>query len=155
MPRTCRGPIEAGDECGATWCATTARGRAARRSTEWSDLRALISDTRAVREREPRAIPHIHAPICYLDSTHPSPLGSVFGEARAAYQLIGVIMYAKNYHWISDVLDKTEKRWLRYDGIDADGVGQPTAAPHGAVRHKSTRYFPYTAVYAQVSEVVD
>jgi hypothetical protein len=75
------------------------------------------------------------------------------GEDHGRYRLIGLLMYRKGYHFIADVLDPCEVCWLRYDGMDANGVGQPIECTGGAVRHRGGRYYPTMAVYARERNV--
>ena len=75
------------------------------------------------------------------------------GEDHGRYRLIGLLMYRKGYHFIADVLDPCEVCWLRYDGMDANGVGQPIECTGGAVRHRGGRYYPTMAVYAKERNV--
>ena len=44
-------------------------------------------------------------------------LNRVGGLAQGTYRLVGVLMYARGYHFVADVLDVCERRWLRYDGM--------------------------------------
>ena len=62
-------------------------------------------------------------------------------------------MYAQGYHCFADALDASEQRWLRYDGLVADGVGQPFEPTGGAMMHSRRRYFPTLAVYAREGDV--
>ena len=58
----------------------------------------------------------------------------------------------KGCHYMADVFDPREQCWLRYDGMDADGVGQPVRCTGGAVRHRGGRYYPIMVVYARERE---
>ena len=75
------------------------------------------------------------------------------GKEHGRYRLIGLLMYRKRCHFLADVFDPREQCWLRYDGMDADGVGQPVRCTGGAVRHRGGRYYPIMAVYAREREV--
>ena len=82
---------------------------------------------------------------------------TVGGLAQGTYRLVGVLMYARGYHFVADVLDVCERRWLRYDGMVADGVGQPIEPTGGAMMHGhgcGRRYYPTLAVYAREAEGV-
>jgi hypothetical protein len=84
-------------------------------------------------------------------------LNRVGGLAQGTYRLVGVLMYARGYHFVADVLDVCERRWLRYDGMVADGVGQPIEPTGGAMMHGhgcGRRYYPTLAVYAREAEGV-
>ena len=86
-------------------------------------------------------------------NTAPRPL-VVGGVAQGSYRLVGVLMYAKGFHFFVDVLDARERRWLRYDGMVADGVGQPVEPTGGAMLHGAPgrvprRYYPTVAVYVR------
>ena len=48
-----------------------------------------------------------------------------------------------------DVIDPRERRWLRYDGMVAGGVGQPVVPTGGATMHDDHRYYPTLAVYVR------
>ena len=65
---------------------------------------------------------------------------TVGGAAQGSYRLVGVLMYARGYHFFADVLNPREQRWLRYDGCVAGGVGQPVEPTGGAMRHGQHRY---------------
>ena len=73
----------------------------------------------------------------------------VGGVVQWSYRLVSILMYAKGYHFFADVLDPRERRWLRYDGLVADGVGQPVEPTGGAMRHGQRRYYPTLAVYSR------
>ena len=69
-----------------------------------------------------------------------------------------MLMYAKGYHFVADVLDPRERRWLRYDGMvhslsdcPHSGVGQPVEPTGGAMMHgvPRKRYYPTLAVYSR------
>ena len=62
-----------------------------------------------------------------------------------------MLMYAKGYHFVADVLDPRERRWLRYDGMVHSGVGQPVEPTGGAMMHgvPRKRYYPTLAVYSR------
>ena len=75
---------------------------------------------------------------------------SIGGQLIGKYMLVALIMYAKGYHYFADVLDPHERRWLRYDGLLAQGVGQPIAPTAGAqIDRGGTRWYPILAVYAR------
>jgi hypothetical protein len=63
--------------------------------------------------------------------------------ADASYKLVGVLMYKHCVHFHADVLDPCEGQWLRYDGMDEDGVGQPLPSPQGA----DGDYYPVLVMY--------
>eukprot|EP00966_Prymnesium_polylepis_P108201 2505048-Prymnesium_polylepis.1 len=69
----------------------------------------------------------------------------------AYYRLVAVIMYAKNYHFFADVRDPRHDGWFRFDGMEADGVGQPINPPSGRVRHRHRVYVPICAMYLQTN----
>ena len=82
------------------------------------------------------------------------------GSVQGSYRLVGVLMYAKGYHFFADVIDPRERRWLRYDGRVAGGVGQPTMAGgvgqptmHGKPGEPRRYYYPTLAVYVMDSQV--
>ena len=68
---------------------------------------------------------------------------------QGSYRLVGMLMYAKGYHFFADVIDPRERRWLRYDGMVAGGVGQPVVPTGGATMHDDHRYYPTLAVYVR------
>ena len=74
------------------------------------------------------------------------------GELVAEYRLVAVILYAKNYHFITDALDPQELRWLRYDGNWLGGLAQPVAPTPGRVQHRCKEYIPVMVAYARVSD---
>ena len=69
--------------------------------------------------------------------------------AVSQYVLVGVLFYRRDYHFFADVCDPSERRWLRYDGMVADGVGQPTPPPGGATQQAGARYYPTALVYVK------
>ena len=69
--------------------------------------------------------------------------------AQGSYRLVGTLMYARGYHFFADVLDPREWRWLRYDGMVADGVAQPVTPTGGAMWHRGKRYYPTCVVYVK------
>jgi len=71
-------------------------------------------------------------------------------NVTASYRLVGVIMYQKDVHFVTDVRTPCGEGWLRFDGMIANGVGRPTEPPVGRVTHGAGRYFPYLCVYALV-----
>jgi len=75
------------------------------------------------------------------------------GSVQGSYRLVGVLMYAKGYHFFADVIDPRERRWLRYDGRVAGGVGQPVVPTGGATIHGKDRYYPTLAVYVMDTQV--
>ena len=76
-------------------------------------------------------------------------------DGHGLYKLVGVLMYKRGSHFMADVLDPREECWLRYDGMCANGVGQPIPTPSGAVWHasipegKESRFYPILTVYAR------
>ena len=74
------------------------------------------------------------------------------GKEHGCYRLISLLMYRKNCHFMADAYDPRECCWLRYDGDDENGVGQPVTCTGGAVRHRGGRYYPIMAVYAKERE---
>ena len=75
----------------------------------------------------------------------------VCGKAIASFQLVGMVLYAKDYHYIADVRDpRIGAGWLRIDSNDADGVGQATAPASNRIKHKNRIYYPVVAAYVRV-----
>ena len=77
------------------------------------------------------------------------------GDDVGTYELIGVLLYKKQTHYITTVYDRTYG-WVRYDGYPpANGVGQRVPPPEGRVRHVhglSGEYYPVDVLYARVAE---
>ena len=100
----------------------------------------------------PTAPPYPAAALPYdlRPSAEPRPL-DIGGTVQGSYRLVGVLMYATRYHFFADVIDPRERRWLRYDGRVAGGVGQPTM--HGKPGEPRRYYYPTLAVYVMDSQV--
>ena len=64
-----------------------------------------------------------------------------------SYRLIGLIMYQLDVHFVADVYDPCEARWLRFDGMEAGGRATPIEPTEGRMTHRGGRYFPVLAVY--------
>ena len=94
----------------------------------------------------PRGLPYNLQPNC-----SPRPL-VVGGVTHSSYQLVGMLMYSKGYHFFADVLDPCERRWLRYDGAVAGGVGQSIEPTGRAMRHGGRTYYPTIVMYVKVGE---
>ena len=56
-------------------------------------------------------------------------------------------MFQKGVHFIADVYDPREAKWLRFDGMNAGGRGMPIEPSAGRITHNGGRYFPVVAVY--------
>jgi hypothetical protein len=76
------------------------------------------------------------------------------GSCIGPYQLIGVMLYKLDTHYIADVYDATYG-WVRYDAYEpADGVGQRVQPPTGRTQHThglSGEYYPVELLYARIS----
>ena len=94
------------------------------------------------------ADPPAGLPYDLRPSAAPRPL-VIGGAVQGSYRLVGMLMYAKGYHFFADVIDPRERRWLRYDGMVAGGVGQPVVPTGGATMHDDHRYYPTLAVYVR------
>ena len=66
----------------------------------------------------------------------------------ASYRLAGVLLIKRSAvsHYFTMAFDPRERRWLCYDGMVANGVGQPADPPGGRVRGA----YPILAMYARV-----
>ena len=94
------------------------------------------------------ADPPAGLPYDLRPSAAPRPL-VIGGAVQGSYRLVGMLMHAKGYHFFADVIDPRERRWLRYDGMVAGGVGQPVVPTGGATMHGGHRYYPTLAVYVR------
>ena len=81
---------------------------------------------------------------------------AINGDLIGNYKLISVIMYKTDEHFIANVFDKRTNRWICYDGIAPNGLGEPIEAEvvargrtkylHG---HKG-EYFPVAVAYVRM-----
>ena len=68
----------------------------------------------------------------------------------ASYRLVGVLFYAHKYHYIADVHDPFEERWVRYDANFNGGIGVAIQPPVGRARHEGCDYYPIALAYVRV-----
>ena len=64
---------------------------------------------------------------------------------------MGVLFYSHNYHYIADVYDPFEERWIRYDAISNGGIGVAVAPPTGRLDHRDHAYYPVALAYVRVA----
>ena len=69
----------------------------------------------------------------------------------ATYRLVGVLLYAHNYHYIADVHDPVDASWVRYDANANGGIGTPVAPPVGLTHHHGHVYYPIALAYVRVA----
>ena len=69
---------------------------------------------------------------------------------NASYRLVGVLLYAHSYHYIADVLDADEGRWIRYDANANGALGVPVEAPTGRAHHQDDPYYAILLAYVRV-----
>ena len=70
-----------------------------------------------------------------------------FGQRDCFYELIGVVMYAKDCHFFADVRQPGDGQWLRYDGLSNEGIGVPIQPPRGVVYLSGMRFYPNIVAY--------
>ena len=82
-----------------------------------------------------------------LYALNPTAVRSLPG-LDASYRLAGVLLIKRSAvsHYFTMAFDPRERRWLCYDGMVANGVGQPADPPGGRVRGA----YPILAMYARV-----
>ena len=69
---------------------------------------------------------------------------------QASYRLVGVLLYSYKYHYIADVLDADEGRWIRYDALSNNAIGCAVEAPTGRDVHNRNEYYAIALVYVRV-----
>ena len=69
---------------------------------------------------------------------------------QASYTLVGVLLYSYNRHYIADVLDADEGRWIRYDALSNNAIGCAVEAPTGRDVHNRNEYYAIALVYVRV-----
>ena len=69
---------------------------------------------------------------------------------HASYRLVGVLLYSHNHHYIADVLDADESRWIRYDAYSNRARGWSVEAPTGRADHENHSYYAILLAYVRV-----
>ena len=69
---------------------------------------------------------------------------------QTSYRLVGVLLYSHRYHFIADVYDPHELRWLRYDANFNGGIGVTIEPPSGRPEHKGHSYYAVALAYVCV-----
>ena len=78
------------------------------------------------------ADPPAGLPYDLRPSAAPRPL-VIGGAVQGSYRLVGILMNAKGDRFFADVIDPRERRWLRYDDMEAEASDSPSC--QRVVRH--------------------